>query len=93
MTQGCGSRLQLQGINKSFGDTQVLRDIHLDIQPGELLCFLGPSGCGKTTLLRIIAGLEAQIGGTDGKHRDALTACATFDDVAAYNWRSGWPEV
>lgn len=63
MTQGCGSRLQLHGINKHFGATQVLRDIHLDIQPGELLCFLGPSGCGKTTLLRIIAGLEAQSSG------------------------------
>lgn len=31
MTQGCGSRLQLHGINKHFGATQVLRDIHLDI--------------------------------------------------------------
>lgn len=39
------------------------------------------------------AGLEAQIGGTDGKHRDAITACTTFDQVAAYNWRTGWPEV
>jgi iron(III) transport system ATP-binding protein len=63
MTQGCGSRLQLHGINKHFGSTQVLRDIDLDIQPGELVCFLGPSGCGKTTLLRIIAGLEAQSSG------------------------------
>ena len=63
MTQGCGSRLQLHGINKHFGDVQVLRDINLDIQPGEMLCFLGPSGCGKTTLLRIIAGLEAQSSG------------------------------
>ncbi|MBX9754385.1 MAG: putative 2-aminoethylphosphonate ABC transporter ATP-binding protein [Pseudomonadaceae bacterium] len=63
MTQGCGSRLQLQGIHKHFGSVEVLRDIHLDIQPGELVCFLGPSGCGKTTLLRIIAGLEAQSGG------------------------------
>ena len=64
MTQGCGSRLQLHGINKHFGATQVLRDIHLDIQPGELLCFLGPSGCGKTTLLRIIAGLETADAGS-----------------------------
>lgn len=58
-----GSRLQLQGIHKQFEHFSALRDINLDIQPGELVCFLGPSGCGKTTLLRIIAGLETQTAG------------------------------
>jgi iron(III) transport system ATP-binding protein len=41
-----------------------LRDIQLEVAQGEFVCFLGPSGCGKTTLLRIIAGLEAQSAGT-----------------------------
>ena len=59
-----GSQLVLEKINKWFGETQVLNNIHLTIQPGELICFLGPSGCGKTTLLRIIAGLEQQNSGT-----------------------------
>jgi len=59
-----GSRLEIQGVNKFFGDFCALRDINLTIEPGELVCFLGPSGCGKTTLLRIIAGLEQQTGGT-----------------------------
>lgn len=36
----------------------VLMDINLNIQSGEMVCFLGPSGCGKSTLLRIIAGFE-----------------------------------
>lgn len=63
MQQNCGSRLQLQAIHKRFGHFTALDDIHLDIQPGELMCFLGPSGCGKTTLLRIIAGLEQQSSG------------------------------
>lgn len=58
-----GSRLQLQSIHKQFEHFSALRDINLDIQPGELVCFLGPSGCGKTTLLRIIAGLETQTAG------------------------------
>ncbi|MCC5955836.1 MAG: ABC transporter ATP-binding protein [Natronohydrobacter sp.] len=44
-------------IAKSFGDTQVLRNIDLDLAPGEVVALLGPSGCGKTTLLRIAAGL------------------------------------
>jgi multiple sugar transport system ATP-binding protein len=48
----------LQNINKSFGSTQVLHDISLEIKDKEFVVFVGPSGCGKTTLLRIVAGLE-----------------------------------
>jgi iron(III) transport system ATP-binding protein len=55
--------LRLEGIRKSFGSFQALRDIHLVVEKGEFVCFLGPSGCGKTTLLRIIAGLETQTAG------------------------------
>ncbi len=51
--------LRLHEICKSFGDTQVLSNVSLELQNGEIVCLLGPSGCGKTTLLRIIAGLEA----------------------------------
>jgi multiple sugar transport system ATP-binding protein len=52
------SALQLDHITKSFGATQVLRDISLDVAEGEFVVFVGPSGCGKSTLLRVIAGLE-----------------------------------
>ena len=55
--------LRLEGIRKSFGAFQALKDIDLTIERGEFVCFLGPSGCGKTTLLRIIAGLETQSAG------------------------------
>ena len=55
--------LELEGIRKDFGDFTALRDIRLTVAQGEFVCFLGPSGCGKTTLLRIIAGLEAQTSG------------------------------
>lgn len=48
--------LSAMQIAKSFGETEVLRNIHLDLAPGEFLALLGPSGCGKTTLLRIAAG-------------------------------------
>ena len=56
--------LRLAGIRKHFGSFEALKGIDLAIDKGEFVCFLGPSGCGKTTLLRIIAGLEAQSAGT-----------------------------
>ena len=59
-----GETLRLEGIHKSFGSFAALQSVDLSIRSGELVCFLGPSGCGKTTLLRIIAGLERQSGGT-----------------------------
>ncbi|MEJ8824880.1 putative 2-aminoethylphosphonate ABC transporter ATP-binding protein [Variovorax humicola] len=55
--------LEVIGIRKDFESFSALRDVHLRVNPGEMLCFLGPSGCGKTTLLRIIAGLETQTAG------------------------------
>lgn len=50
--------LKLAGIKKAYDQTEVLKDINLDIKHGEFLTLLGPSGCGKTTLLRLIAGFE-----------------------------------
>ncbi len=50
--------LQLCGVSKRFGGHEVLCDINLELDEGEIVCLLGPSGCGKTTLLRVIAGLE-----------------------------------
>ena len=55
--------LRLQGSVKRFGSFTALHGIDLAIERGEFVCFLGPSGCGKTTLLRVVAGLEAQSAG------------------------------
>ena len=50
--------IELRGVSKSFGDTQVLHNIDLYIRKREFVTLLGPSGCGKTTMLRIIGGFE-----------------------------------
>ena len=50
--------IDLQGIDKSFGDTRVLENFSLYIRENEFITLLGPSGCGKTTILRIIGGFE-----------------------------------
>ncbi|SEA52011.1 ABC transporter ATP-binding protein [Variovorax sp. YR216] len=62
--------LQLDNIQKSFGDTHVIKGVNLEIDKGEFIVFVGPSGCGKSTLLRLIAGLESITSGKlllDGK--------------------------
>jgi len=51
-------RVVLKGVGKAFGEARALREVDLEIRPGEFFSLLGPSGSGKTTTLRIIAGLE-----------------------------------
>ena len=59
------ANLKLTDVEKTYaGAVNVLNNINLDIQQGELIVFVGPSGCGKSTLLRMIAGLEKITGGT-----------------------------
>lgn len=57
-------QLKIQNITHHFGETQVLKDINIELQQGEMLAVLGASGCGKTTLLRSIAGFVNPAQGT-----------------------------
>ncbi|MCB1330990.1 MAG: ATP-binding cassette domain-containing protein, partial [Maritimibacter sp.] len=50
--------LNLTDVRKSFGATEVIKGVDIDIEDGEFVVFVGPSGCGKSTLLRMISGLE-----------------------------------
>jgi iron(III) transport system ATP-binding protein len=56
--------VEVRGVSKRFGEFTALDAVSFEIARGEFVCFLGPSGCGKTTLLRCIAGLELQTGGS-----------------------------
>ena len=75
--------LQLQGIEKFFGEHRAIKGVDLTIEKGEFIVFVGPSGCGKSTLLRLIAGLEQIDGGRlvlDG--RDITHAPSSRRDLA-----------
>jgi len=66
--------LDIKDLFKSYGSTEILKDINVSIDQGDFLVLVGPSGCGKSTLLNCIAGLEPitagsiQIGGQDMTH-------------------------
>lgn len=67
------SYLEICNITKQFGAFSALKNINLDIQKGEFICFLGPSGCGKTTLLRAIAGLDLPTSGHIFQNQQEIT--------------------
>ena len=85
--------LRLDAIGHSYGETEVLRDISLQIPDGRIVCIVGPSGCGKSTLLRLMGGLEQastgrilEVGETPEKCLNPLTY--VFQDFALLPWRS-----
>ncbi|MFK7892850.1 MAG: ABC transporter ATP-binding protein [Granulosicoccus sp.] len=65
--------LEIIDVQKSFDKTEVIQQMNLTVNDGELVVFVGPSGCGKSTLLRLIAGLETLTHGQiriDGRRVD-----------------------
>ena len=92
---GRGWRDRRRGRSTAPGGLEALREITVDIRPGEFLSVLGPSGCGKTTLLRIVGGLAAPTAGTvhiGGRtaaqaQRHKLIGCV-FQEPALLPWRT-----
>ena len=68
--------ISVRGLHKSFGPTEVLKGIDLEVKPGEIFVIMGPSGSGKSVLLKHLAGLEwptmgsVRIGGKDLRRRE-----------------------
>ena len=60
MTETKGAAVRYENVQKSYdGETLVVKNLNLDIPPGEFLTMLGPSGSGKTTLVRALLGAVA----------------------------------
>ncbi|MFV0519881.1 MAG: amino acid ABC transporter ATP-binding protein [Lachnospirales bacterium] len=55
--------IKLENIKKNYGKLEVLKDVSLDVEIGDIMCIIGPSGSGKSTLLRCIKGLEEKNSG------------------------------
>ena len=73
-----GTAVRLEGIGKSYGDVEVLKEVDLEVAEGEFFSMLGPSGSGKTTCLRIIAGLVEPSGGRVLLHGEDVTALPPY---------------
>lgn len=65
--------IRMKNVNKSFGDLHVLKDINLDVRPGEKLVIIGPSGSGKSTTIRCMNFLEKPTSGEILINNEKLT--------------------
>lgn len=86
--------VELKGLNKVYSnllkeDTIALKDINLQIRPGEFISIIGPSGCGKSTLLRIIGNLDKPTSGTI-EYRDGADQQMgfVFQDSVLLPWKN-----
>lgn len=96
MTQQSTGAVSIQHVNKTYGRVgeaplPVLKDISLEIKPGEFISIVGSSGCGKSTLLRLLAGLEQSFDGhigIDGKPIEgtSLERGIVFQDHRLFPW-------
>lgn len=78
--------LRLRGVARSFGDLQVLKAIHLDIDAGQFVAIIGRSGCGKSTLLRLIAGLDSPTSGVIARAEEQIMPRIMFQEPRLLPW-------
>lgn len=88
-----GIGIRTRDLGKRFGKRDVLRDMGLDIRPGEFVAIVGRSGCGKSTYLRLLAGLEQASTGhieLDGQRLAGIDPDARimFQDARLLPWRT-----
>jgi NitT/TauT family transport system ATP-binding protein len=94
-TQTIAAAISVANLSKVFdspsGFVEALRDVNMEVKPGELVCLVGPSGCGKSTLLRTLAGLTEPTAGTvafgEANGAPAKTTMV-FQDHGLFPWMS-----
>jgi len=82
--------VRVRHLTRSFGERRVLKDLDLDIQPGEFAVLLGASGCGKSTLLRILADLDREI---EGDVEVPARRAVAFQAPRLMPWKTVWRNV
>ena len=95
---GIGSRIEVVGAGKRYGDLQVFQDVALSIGEREIVTLVGPSGCGKTTLLRCIDGLIPYDNGDiliEGARVDAPRegVAMVFQHFGLFPWKTVFSNV
>jgi NitT/TauT family transport system ATP-binding protein len=85
--------VRVQSLRAGYRGLEVLRDVHLQARPGEVLAILGPSGCGKSTLLRVLAGFTPAMSGTVEVDGAPVTGPGpergmVAQDATLFPWRS-----
>lgn len=81
----------VQNVRKSFAETEVLKDVSLSVDKGDVVVILGPSGSGKTTFLRCLNFLERADGGTMDFHGTQLSLVdASKSEIAAVRKKTGF---
>ena len=99
-----GPLLEMKGIQKSFGHVQVLRDINLEINSGEIVALIGDNGAGKSTLIKIITGVYTatagevyfkgkSIGARDARSSRALGIECVYQERALAEQQELWRNV
>jgi len=84
--------IKIQGLDKRFGDLQVLKDINLTINEGEIVSIIGPSGSGKSTLLRCLHQLESIDAGRISVLNQSLEASDLGNKKKAYKLQQALSE-
>jgi branched-chain amino acid transport system ATP-binding protein len=83
MSETAIAALDVRNLSAQYGKRQVLFDVSLDMQPGELVAVLGHNGAGKTTLLRAILGMVTQKTGDISFYGRAIDRTPYYKNVAA----------